>query len=29
MKIDYNINNAQKISLVFLGWYPNEKSFEE
>ena len=29
MKIDYNINNAQKISLVFLRWYPNEKSFEE
>ena len=29
MKIDYNINNAHKISLVFLGWYPNEKSFEE
>jgi hypothetical protein len=29
MKIDYGINNAQKISLVFLGWYPNQKSFEE
>ena len=29
MKIDYGINNTQKISLVFLGWYPNEKSFEE
>ena len=29
MKIDYGINNAQKISLVFLRWYPNEKSFEE
>jgi hypothetical protein len=30
MKIDYNIsNNTQKISLVFLRWYPNEKSFEE
>lgn len=30
MKIDYNIsNNTQKISLVFLGWYPNQKSFEE
>ena len=29
MKLDYGINNAQKISLVFLGWYPNEKSFEE
>jgi hypothetical protein len=30
MKIDYNIsNNTQKISLVFLRWYPNEKNFEE
>ena len=29
MKIDYGINNDQKISLVFLRWYPNEKSFEE
>ena len=29
MKIDYNINNAQKISLVFLRWHPNEKNFEE
>ena len=29
MKIDYNINNVQKISLIFLRWYPNEKSFEE
>ena len=29
MKIDYGINNAQKISLVFLRWYPNKKSFEE
>ena len=29
MKIDYAINNDQKISLVFLRWYPNEKSFEE
>lgn len=30
MKIDYNISsNTQKISLVFLRWLPNEKSFEE
>ena len=29
MKIDYNINNTRKISLVFLRWHPNEKNFEE
>jgi hypothetical protein len=29
MKIDYNIHNTQKISLIFLRWYSNEKSFEE
>lgn len=30
MTIDYNIsNNTQKISLIFLRWYPNEKEFED
>lgn len=29
MKIGHNIHNTQKISLIFLRWYSNEKSFEE
>ena len=29
MQIGHNIHNTQKISLIFLRWYSNEKSFEE